>query len=145
MRFSFLFFDIFNCNRFCFDNSTRKHGLLFSAKKYWVIRFLKCFFWNMARYFVKLPVQKLCYAEVISFTVRLFDIICLQNFPYQIQNNVSHKYLITLINLLLCWLYGVLYNTQPVQAVLVLQFMFLDTTMHAALALVTLDLKKGKK
>ena len=145
LRFPFLFFDIFNCNRFCFDNSTRKHGLLFSAKKYWVIRFLKCFFWNMARYFVKLPVQKLCYAEVISFTVRLFDIICLQNFPYQIQNNVSHKYLITLINLLLCWLYGVLYNTQPVQVVLVLQFMFLDTTMHAALALVTLDLKKGKK
>ena len=145
VRFPFLFFDTFNCNRFCFDNSTRKHGLLFSAKKYWVIRFLKCFFWNMARYFVKLPVQKLCYAEVISFTVRLFDIIFLQNFPYQIQNNVSHKYLITLINLLLCWLYGVLYNTQPVQAVLVLQFMFLDTTMHAALALVTLDLKKGKK
>ena len=145
VRFPFLFFDIFNCNRFCFDNSTRKHGLLFSAKKYWVIRFLKCFFWNMARYFVKLLIQKLCYAEVISCTVRLFDIICLQNFPYQIQNNVSHKYLITLINLLLCWLYGVLYNTQPVQAVFVLQFMFLDTTMHAALALVTLDLKKGKK
>ena len=99
----------------------------------------------MARYFVKLLIQKLCYAEVISCTVRLFDIICLQNFPYQIQNNVSHKYLITLINLLLCCLYGVLYNTQPVQAVLVLQFMFLGTTMHAALALVTLDLKKGKK
>ena len=50
---SFHIFDIFNCNRFCFDSLTRKHGLLFSAKKYWVIRFFKTFLLKY-RYFVKL-------------------------------------------------------------------------------------------
>ena len=143
VRFSFIFFDIFNGNRLCFDNSTRKHGLLFSAEKYWVKRFLNCFFWNIARCFVKLLIQRLCYVELISCTVRLFDIICLQNFPFHIQNNISHKYLSTLINLLLYCLYGVLYNTQPVQTILVLQ---LHVFRHnAALASITLDVTKGKK
>ena len=54
VRFSLIFFNMFNANRLCFDNSTRKHGLLYSAEKYWVIRFLKYFFWNIATYFVKL-------------------------------------------------------------------------------------------
>ena len=80
----------------------------------------------------------LSHLEVISWTARLFD-ICLQNFPYHVQKNVSHKYLSTLINLLLCCLCGILYiNTQPVQAVLVLQFLFRH---NAALALIPLDLK----
>ena len=136
VRFPFIFFDIFNSNKFCFGNSTRKHGLLFSAKKYWAIRFLNCFFWNI-NIFVKIR-----YVEIKSCTVRLFVLICLQNFPYHIQNNVSHKYLSTLINLLLCCLYGILYNTQPVQPVLVLQ---LHVFRHnAPLALITLGLKKGK-
>ena len=116
---------MFNWNRFCFDNSARKHGLLLSVKKYWVIRFIKCFFLNIARYFVKVLMQQLCYVEVISCTVRLFNIICLQNFPYHIQNNVSHKYLNTLLNLLLCCLYGVLYNAQPIQALSVLELLHL--------------------
>ena len=123
MATRFPIFDIFNCNRFCFDNSTRKHGLLFSAKKYWVIRFLKCFFWNVEVFCKTSIIQYVCYVEVISCTVRLLDIICLQNFPYHTQNNVSHKYLSILINLLLCCFYGVLYNIQPVQAGLVLQLL----------------------
>ena len=71
--------------------------------------------------------------------VRLFDIICLQNFPYHTQNNISHKYLSTLINLLICCIYDVLHFAQHTASPGSFGFAI------AALALITFDLKKGKK
>ena len=124
VRFPFIFFDIFNSNKFCFGNSTRKHGLLFSAKKYWAIRFLNCFFWNID-IFVKIR-----YVEIKSCTVRLFILICLQNFPYHIQNNVSHKYLSTLINLLLCCLTVLCTTHSQSRQFWFCKCMYLETTLH---------------
>ena len=71
--------------------------------------------------------------------VRLFDIICLQNFPYHTQNNVSHKYLSTLINLLLCCIYDVLHFAQDTASPGSFDFVI------AVLTLITFDLKKRKK
>ena len=46
LYFCHLEFLIF-CRAEEWNTSTRKQGPLFSAKKYWVIRFSKCFFWNI--------------------------------------------------------------------------------------------------
>ena len=70
---AFIVFVIFNCNRFFFDISARKYGLFFLTKRYWVIGFLKCFFWNIGgilHHLVKLLMQQICYVEVTCETCR---------------------------------------------------------------------------
>ena len=76
-----------------------------------------------------------------KFKIKCKPSICLQIFPSHTENNVSHKYLSTLIDLLLCCIDGVLYNSlhYPSKS---WQFRFCNC---AAPSLTTLDLKKVEK
>ena len=76
-----------------------------------------------------------------KFKIKCKPSICLQIFPSHTENNVSHKYPSTLIDLLLCCIDGVLYNSlhYPSKS---RQFRFCNC---AAPSLITLNLKKGEK